>query len=91
MKTFFQFITERAKVRNYAKEYREYQGTPKRLRQQSACHKARRAMGLGNNGETPGVEVDHKRPVSKGGSNKKSNFRVVSRKTNRKKGNKLKS
>ena len=48
-------------------------------------------MGLGNKGENPGVEVDHKRPVSKGGSNKKSNFRVVSRKTNRKKGNKLKS
>ena len=91
MKTFFQFITERAKVRNYKKEYAEFQGTPKQLKYQSNCHKARRTMGLGNNGENPGVEVDHKRPLSKGGSNKKSNLRVVSRRTNRKKGNKLKS
>jgi 5-methylcytosine-specific restriction endonuclease McrA len=33
-------------------------------------------------------EVDHKIPLSKGGSNSKKNLRVVSRKTNRKKGNK---
>jgi 5-methylcytosine-specific restriction endonuclease McrA len=30
-------------------------------------------------------EVDHKRPLSKGGSNKRSNLRLVSRRTNRKK------
>ncbi len=30
-------------------------------------------------------EVDHKKPLSKGGSNRKSNLRVVSRSTNRKK------
>lgn len=35
-------------------------------------------------------EVDHKVPLSKGGSNSKRNLRVVSRTTNRKKGNKLK-
>ncbi|MGI6013710.1 MAG: HNH endonuclease signature motif containing protein [Oscillospiraceae bacterium] len=33
-------------------------------------------------------EVDHKRPLSKGGSNKKKNLRVVSRTTNRRKGSK---
>lgn len=33
-------------------------------------------------------EVDHVKPLSKGGSNKKDNLRVVSRTTNRKKGNK---
>ena len=33
-----------------------------------------------------GKEVDHKKPLSKGGSNKPKNLRVVSRKTNRKKG-----
>ena len=33
-------------------------------------------------------EVDHKKPLSKGGSNSKSNLRIVSRKTNRKKSNK---
>ena len=34
-------------------------------------------------------EVDHKRPLSKGGSNKRSNLRVVSRKKNRQAGQKL--
>lgn len=33
-------------------------------------------------------EVDHKIPLSKSGGNGKSNLRVVSRTTNRKKGNK---
>ena len=33
-------------------------------------------------------EVDHKKPLSKGGSNSKRNLRVVSRKTNRSKGDK---
>jgi hypothetical protein len=36
-----------------------------------------------------GKEVDHKRPLSKGGSNKKKNLRVVSRKKNRQDGQKL--
>lgn len=34
----------------------------------------------------PGYEVDHKVPLSKGGSNGESNLRVVKRSTNRKKG-----
>tara|TARA_R110000751_G_scaffold106670_3_gene202792 strand:- start:56 stop:337 length:282 start_codon:yes stop_codon:yes gene_type:complete len=34
----------------------------------------------------PGYEVDHKVPLSKGGSNGKSNRRVVKRSTNREKG-----
>jgi len=33
-------------------------------------------------------EVDHKVPLSRGGSNTKANLRVVSRTTNRRKGNK---
>jgi 5-methylcytosine-specific restriction endonuclease McrA len=32
------------------------------------------------------MEVDHKRPLSKGGSNHRSNLRIVTRKTNRTKG-----
>lgn len=35
-------------------------------------------------------EVDHKVPLSKGGSNGKKNLRVTSRASNRKKGNKKK-
>ena len=47
-------------------------------------NKARRILGL-----KPGDprEVDHIIPLSKGGTNAKSNLRAVSRKTNRKKGN----
>ena len=42
-------------------------------------------MGL-NKGDPK--EVDHKKPLSKGGSNKKINLQVVSRRKNREKGNK---
>jgi 5-methylcytosine-specific restriction endonuclease McrA len=72
-----------AKKRDYAKEYREYQGTPEQLRRQSERHKARRLMGL-KTGDPR--EVDHKVPLSRGGSNTKSNLRVVSRTENRRKG-----
>jgi 5-methylcytosine-specific restriction endonuclease McrA len=72
-----------AKKRDYAKEYREYQGTPEQLRNQSTRHKARRKMGL-KTGDPR--EVDHRVPLSKGGSNARSNLRVVSRRANRKKG-----
>ena len=37
-----------------------------------------------------GKEVDHKKPLSKGGGNGRKNLRVVSRKTNRKKAAKRK-
>ena len=49
----------------------------------AARNKARRMMKL-KKGD--GKEVDHKRPLSKGGSNSRKNLRVVSRKTNRRKG-----
>ena len=86
MKSFFKYLEER--VRDYKKEYRDYQGKPAQLKYQSDCHKARRKLGLGNSGENPGIEVDHKKPRSKGGSNARSNLRAVSFKTNRRKGNK---
>ena len=86
MKTFLHFLEER--VRDYKNEYRDYQGKPAQLKYQSDCHKARRKLGLGNSGENPGIEVDHKKPRSKGGSNARSNLRAVSFKTNRRKGNK---
>ena len=36
-----------------------------------------------------GKEVDHKKPLSKGGTNSKKNLRVVSRSANRRKGAKV--
>jgi hypothetical protein len=72
-------------TREQSKEYYEkYHGTPKAKKQRAARNKARREAekeGTVHKGE--GKEVEHKTPLSKGGSNDKSNRRVVSRKTNR--------
>lgn len=73
-------------VRNYKKEYRNYQGKPKQIKMRAMRNSARRSMGLkvGN----PRV-VDHKVPLSRGGGNGHGNMRIVSRSTNLRKYNKL--
>lgn len=70
------------KKRNYKKEYREFHGKPSQIKNRSTRNKARRKMKLKKGDKR---EVDHKRPLKKGGGNGKKNLRVVSRKTNRKK------
>jgi len=74
-----------AKARDYKKEYRDYHGKPKARRINNLVRKARRKVGL-----KPGDprEVVHKKALSNGGSNALDNLRIVSRKTNRKKGSK---
>jgi 5-methylcytosine-specific restriction endonuclease McrA len=69
------------KARDYKKEYADR--TAKQKANRSIRRRARKAVGL-----KPGDprEVDHKKSLSKGGSNGKKNIRIVSRKTNRKKG-----
>ena len=69
--------------RDYKKEYARDHSSPKAKKNRAARNKARRESGL-KKGDPR--EVDHKRPLSKGGSNAKSNRRIVSRTTNRKKG-----
>ena len=71
-------------ARNYKKEYEEYQGKPEQIHNRSLRNQARRKMGLAKGDPR---EVDHKKPLSKGGSNAKSNLRAVSRTENRQKGN----
>ena len=73
-----------AQTRNYRKEYDEYHGKPEQRRNRSNRNKARRRVGL-KKGDPR--EVDHKRPLSKGGSNGRSNLRITSKRTNRVKGN----
>lgn len=75
------------KKRDYKKEYAQYGGKPEHIKERAERNKARKIMGL-KVGDPR--EVDHIKPLSKGGSNSKSNLRVVSRTTNRKKGNKTK-
>jgi 5-methylcytosine-specific restriction endonuclease McrA len=55
----------------------------------AARNKARReAMAEGRVKKGDGLEVDHRKPLSKGGSASKGNTRVVTREENRKKYNK---
>lgn len=71
------------KTRDYAKEYRDYHGTPQQKRNRAKRNKARRQLGLKVGDKR---EVDHKRPLSKGGSNSRANLRIVTKKANRSKG-----
>ena len=70
--------------RNYRKEYDEYHGTREQKDNRNDRNKARRKVGL-KKGDSR--EVDHKKPISKGGSTGRSNLRAVSRTQNRKKYN----
>lgn len=69
-------------TRDYKKEYRDWHGKPEQIANRSKRNQARREMGLSVGDKR---EVDHKQPLSKGGSNAKSNLRAVSRTENRKK------
>ena len=75
------------KKRDYKAEYKAFQSSPKQRKARSERNKARRKTGL-KVGDPR--EVDHKKPISKGGTNSKKNLRVVSRHTNRTKSNKTK-
>ena len=72
------------KPRPYKKEYAEYQGKPAQIKKRAERNAARaklRKEGRVHKGD--GLDVDHKKMVSKGGTNKASNLRVVSEHTNR--------
>lgn len=66
--------------RDYKKEksWEERNGN-KRVKDRAARNKARREAGL-KVGDPR--EADHKKPLSEGGSNKKSNVQIVSRRAN---------
>ena len=72
-----------SKERDYKKEYDQYHSKPEQIKNRAKRNKARKEMGL-KVGDPR--EVDHKKPLCKGGGNNKDNLRIVSRKTNRKKG-----
>jgi hypothetical protein len=62
------------KKRDYAAEYKNYQGTPKQLAAQSERHKARRAYEKAHGTLPDNVDVDHKKAMSKRGTSKLSNL-----------------
>ena len=69
--------------RNYKKEYARDHASPVSKKARAKRNGARRRAGL-RVGD--GLEVDHVRPLSRGGTNARGNTRVVTRKVNRKKG-----
>jgi 5-methylcytosine-specific restriction endonuclease McrA len=75
------------KKRDYAREYKDFHGKPEEIKARAERNAARDKMGLKVGDKR---EVDHKNPLSKGGSNSTRNLRVVSQKTNRSKGAKRK-
>ena len=63
--------------RNYQKEYANYDGTPAVKKKRAARNKARRMLereGVVHKGD--GKDVDHKTPLSKGGTTVRSNLRA---------------
>ena len=75
------------KKRDYKKEYRDFHGKPEQIKNRNKRNAARKQlMKEGRVKKGDGKHVDHIKPLSKGGSNGKKNLRVVSAKTNLRKG-----
>lgn len=66
--------------RNYRREYDTYHAKPEQKKNRAKRNAARKKAGL-KVGDPR--EVDHKKPLSRGGGNGKRNLRVVSRRRNR--------
>ena len=76
------------KPRNYKAEYAKYHAKPKQKKRRAQRNAARSKMvkaGRARKGD--GKDVDHKKALSKGGTNSLRNLRVVPRRTNRRKDN----
>lgn len=70
--------------RDYRKEYDKYAGRPEIIKKRVEQNKARRMMEKeGKVRKGDGKDVDHKRPLSKGGKTTRSNLQVKSRSSNR--------
>ena len=70
------------KKRNYRSEYDNYQGKPEQIAARSKRNQARGLLADAGV-DVKGKDVDHKKPLSKGGSNSVSNLRAVSKHDNR--------
>ena len=74
------------KPRDYGKEYETYHAAPQQKKNRAARNTARRQETVkGNVKKGDGMEVDHKKPLSKGGTNNPSNRQILTRKANREK------
>lgn len=69
-------------ARNYRQEYDRYQGKPEQIKKRAMRNKAHRTLEKVYGRDIKG-DVDHVRPLAKGGSNARSNLRVQSKSANR--------
>lgn len=70
--------------RNYKREYALFHGKPEEIARRSARNKARREMEKKyGKAALKGKDVDHVRPLSRGGGNSASNLRLRSISSNR--------
>lgn len=74
--------------RDYKSDYSKFQSSPEAKKDRAARNKARRMMEKeGRVSKGDGKDIDHKKPLSKGGSNGRKNLRVMSKSANRAKRN----
>lgn len=72
------------KPRPYKKEYEQYQGKPEQIKNRAKRNAARaELMKEGKVVKGDGKDVDHTKPISKGGTNAKGNLRVKPAGSNR--------
>lgn len=73
-----------SKPRDYRAEYKNYDGTPAVKKKRAQRNKARRMLereGVVHKGD--GLDVDHKKPLSKGGTTTRSNLKAKPASANR--------
>ena len=73
-----------ATKRNYRKEYDDYHGTSEQIKNRAKRNSARSIMVKEKGAKAlKGKDIDHKKPLIKGGTNARSNLRVQSVSKNR--------
>lgn len=71
-------------ARDYKMEYAHYQGRPEQIKNRAERNSARATLtSEGRVRKGDGMDVDHIRPIVKGGGNDRSNMRVKSASDNR--------
>jgi hypothetical protein len=68
--------------RDYKKENEKYNSRPEQIAKRSERNQARATYEKAH-GDQTGKDIDHKKPLVKGGSSKPSNLRAVSPRANR--------
>lgn len=80
----------KANAKPRSKKQRAYNARPEQKKARAARNKARRqALKKGIVKKGDGKDIDHKKPLTNGGSNSKKNQRVLSVKKNRSKGGRI--